>query len=82
MAIFGLKPWVSLWKNANFSTFYSSCFYSLERRFVVLEYRKSHFSGVRCLKKKVGIMAIFKQKPWVHPFGKKSIFRLLKFLFL
>ena len=53
-----------LWKNVNFSTFSSSCFYSLERRFVVLEYRKRHFSGLNCLKNnnKVGKIEIFGQR--------------------
>ena len=43
---------LTLWKNGNFWTFLSSCFYSIERRFFVLEYRKRHFSGLYCLKKK------------------------------
>ena len=33
-------------------------------------------------KKKLGKMAIFGRKPWVNPFGKKSIFDSLNFLFL
>ena len=69
----GLKPFG---KNVNFSTFWTSCFYSLERRFFILEYRKRHFLGLYWLKKKIGKMAIFGQKPWVNPFGKMSIFRL------
>ena len=40
-----------LWKNVNFSTFWTFCFYSLERCFFVLEYRKRHFPGLYCLKK-------------------------------
>ena len=52
MAIFGPKPWVNpLEKNVNFSTFSTSCFYSLEKRFFVLEYRKRHFPVLYCLKK-------------------------------
>ena len=82
MAIFGPKPWVNqpLWKNVNFSTLCSSCFFGLERRFFVLEYRKRHFPGFYCLKQKDGKMAIFGQKPWVNPFGKISIFRLFELL--
>ena len=77
MAIFEPKPWVNpLGKNVNFSTIWTSCFYSLERRFFVLEYHKRHFPGLYCLKKKVVKMAIFGPKPWVNPFGKMSIFRL------
>ena len=74
MAIFGLKPW----KNVNFSTFRTFCFCSSERRSFVLEYRKRHFLGLYCLKRKVGKMAIFGPKPWVKHFGKMSIFRLFK----
>ena len=51
-----------------------SCFYSLERRFFVLEYHKRHFPGLYCLKKKLGKMAIFRPKPWVNPFGNMSVF--------
>ena len=42
---------------------------------MVLEYRKRHFPGLYCLKRKVGEMTIFGAKPWVNPFGKMSCFR-------
>ena len=42
----GLTPW----ENLNFSSFWSSFFFSLERR-LVLEYRKTHFPGRYWLKK-------------------------------
>ena len=45
---------------------------------MVLGYRKRHFRGLYFLKKKVGKMAIFGQKPWINPFGKMSSFRLFK----
>ena len=76
MAIFGPKPW----KNVNFWTFWTSCFYSLERRFSVLEYHKRYFPGLYCLNKKVGKLAIFGPKPWVNPLGKMSIFELFGLL--
>ena len=41
-----------LWKNVNISTFETSCFYSLKRRFFGLKYRQKHFPGPYCLKKK------------------------------
>ena len=66
-------------KNVNLLTFLTSSFYSLERRFFVLEYHKRYFSCLYCLKKKVKKRAIFGQKPWVNPFGKISIFRLFQF---
>ena len=37
----------------------SSCFYSGERLFFVLEYGKTHFPGIYCFKKRLGKMAIF-----------------------
>ena len=81
MAILGPKPWVNPFgKMSIFKKFWTSCFYSLQRRFFVLDYRKSHFPNQYCLKKKVGKMAIFGPKPWVNPFGKMSIFRLFELL--
>ena len=75
MANFGPKPWVNLpWKNLNFSTFWTSCFYSLERRVFILEYRKTHFPALYSLKTKGGKMANFKAEPWVNPFAKIAIF--------
>ena len=70
--------WTWTW-NVSFSMFWIFCFYSLERRFLVVKYRKRHFPGLYCLKKKVGKMAIFGPKPWVNVFGKMSIFRLFEF---
>ena len=64
-----------------FLTFCTSCFYSLERSFFVLKYRKRHFPGLICPKQNVGRMAIFGPKAWINPFGKMSIFRLLNLLF-
>ena len=65
-------------KNVKFSTFGTSCFYCLERRFFNLEYRKRHFPNLQWLKKNVVKMAIFGPKPWVNPFRKMSIFRLFE----
>ena len=74
IAIFGLTPW----QKVNFTTFWTSCLYSLKRRFYVLEFRKRRSAGLYCLKKKVWKIAIFGQKPWVNPFGKMSTFRLFE----
>ena len=53
-------------------------FLQARKVFLVLEYRKTHFPGLYCLKKKVGIMAIYGTKPWVNPFEKMSIFQLFE----
>ena len=76
------KHGLTLWKYVNFLTFWTFRFYSLEKCLLVLEYRKTHFPRLYSLKKKVGKMAIFGQKPWVNPFGKMSIFRLFELFFL
>ena len=39
-------------KSQFFVTFSTYCFYSLEKRFFVLEYRKTHFSWLYCLENK------------------------------
>ena len=53
MAIFGPKQWVNPFgKMPIFEFFLTSCFYSLESLFFVLEYRKIHFRGIYYLKKK------------------------------
>ena len=55
--------------------------------FFFLEYRKRHYAGLNCLKrkgwKKVEQMAIFRPKPWVNPFGKMALFRFFRlFVFI
>ena len=53
LAIFGPKPSVNpLEKISIFLPSSTSCFYSLERCFFVLEYLKRPFPGLYCLKKK------------------------------
>ena len=74
LAIFGPKACVNPFgKNVNFLTFWTLFFYSLERLFLVLEYRKRHFPGLYWLKK-CAKMAIFGPKGWVNLFGKKVNF--------
>ena len=67
MAIFGPKRWV------NFSTFCTSCCYSLERRFFVFEYRKRYFPGVYCLKKNLDKWPFLDQNHGLTPLGKCRI---------
>ena len=61
-------------QKCQFLNFLNLFFYSLERRFFVVEYRKRYFVGLNWLKKKVEKMAIFGRKPWDNPFAKMSIF--------
>ena len=69
---------LTLWKNVSFFDFLNFSFLQPRKVFFVVEYRKTHFPGLYCLKKKVGKMAIFGLKLWVNPFGKMSIFRLFE----
>ena len=74
MAIFGLKPWVNPFGKMSIFRLFEFFFFSLERSLFALEYRKRHFPGLYCPKKKVGKMTIFRPKAWVSPFGERSIF--------
>ena len=79
MAIFGPKPWINPFGKMSIFRFCELyVFYSLERRFLVLQYHKRHFPDLYCRKKKNGKMAIFGPKPCVNPFGKMSIFPLFE----
>ena len=71
----------SLWKNLNFSTFWTFCFHSWERRFFVLEYRKRHFKGLYCQKKQSWKNGhIWTKNHGLTPLKKKSVFWLFKLL--
>ena len=72
----------SLWKNVNFPFFWTSSFYSLERRFIILEYHKRHFSGLYCLKKKLEKWPFLDQNHGLTPLEKCQFFAFLDFLFL
>ena len=84
MASFGPKPWVNpRWKNLNFSTFWTSCFYSLNWRFFILEYRKTHFPGLfRPKKKNMEKWPILDQNHGLTPLQKSHFFHFLNMLFL
>ena len=65
---------------SNLGLFEPFVFMSWKGVFFILEYRKRHFLGVNCLKKKVGKMAISGLKAWVNAFAKMSIFKRLVFI--
>ena len=63
MAIFGPKPWVNpIEKMSVYRLFELVSFISKKGVFFLPEYRKRHFPGLYCLKKKLGKMAIFRPK--------------------
>ena len=81
-ANFRPKPWTNQFgKISIFRLLELLFFYSLQRCFFALEYHKTHFPGVDCLKKRDEKMANFGPKPWTNQFGKISIFRLFELLF-
>ena len=57
-------------------------FYSLERRFFLLEYHKTHFPCLYCLKNKVEKWPILDQNHGLTPLEKCQFFDFLKLLFL
>ena len=65
MSIFWTNSMDHSMEKFQFFDFWTSCFYSLERCFFVLEYRKGHFPMLYCLK--VGKRPIFGPKPWLNP---------------
>ena len=69
-------------EKCQFIDFLKFWFYSLERRFFVLEYRKTHFRGLYCLKIKERKMANFDQNHGLTPLEKFQFLDFLNFLFL
>ena len=67
-------------EKCQFWTLSPSCFYSLERRCFVLEYRKRHLPVLYCLKKRLENRLFLDQNHGLTFFGKMSIFRLFKLL--
>ena len=63
-------------------TFSTSCFYCLEMRFLVLEYHKTHFPGLYCLKKNMQKWPVFDQNHGLTPLEKSQFFDFFNFLFL
>ena len=81
MAIFGPKAWVNPFQKCQFFEFFNLFFYSLERCFLVLQYRKGHFSGLYCLKRKLEKWPFLDQKHGLTPLEKWQFFDFLNFLF-
>ena len=73
---------LTLWKNVNFSTFGTSCFYCLETRFFNLEYRKSHFPNLQCLKKRLEKWPYLNQNHGLILLEKFQFFEFFNVLFL
>ena len=82
MANFGRKPWTNPFgKLSILRLFELLFFYSLERRFYVVESHKTHFPGLYCLKKeKVEKWSILDQNHRLRPLEKGQFFYFLNLL--
>ena len=77
MANFSAKPWVNPFgKMSIFLTFCTSCFYCLEMRYFFLEYHKTEFPCLYCLKKKMEKWQIFEQNHGLTRLEKCQFFFL------
>ena len=69
-------------EKSQFFDFLNFFFYGLERRFYVLEYCKTHFPGLYCLKKEMEKWPFFGQNHGLTPLEKSHFFDFFYFLFL
>ena len=83
MAKFGPQPWTNPFgKKSIFGVFLTSCFYSIQRCFFVLEYNNIHFPSLQSQKKKRGEMKNLDQNHGLTPLEACQFFAFLNFMFL
>ena len=83
MAIFAPKLFVNLFRKMSILRLFELLiFYSQERHFFVLEYRKRHFPCLYCQKKKLEKWPFLDQNHVLTPLEKCQLFQFLNFLFL
>ena len=81
MANFRPKPWINAFgKISIFRLFQLLVFIGYNSVFFTLEYHKTNFPSLDCLKKKHEKIGKFGAKPWTNPFGKMSIYRHFQLL--
>ena len=71
-----------LWKNPSFWNSLTCCFYSLEKRFFILEYRETHYAVLFCLKKRLQELPTFDKNHGLNPLEKYHFFEFFYFFFL
>ena len=74
---YGLTPL----EKSQFFDFFNFFFYGLEKRFYVLEYYKTYFPGLYCLKKEMEKWPFFDQNRGLTPLKRSQFFDYLKFFF-
>ena len=73
----------NLWRNPNFSTVLTCCFYGADRLLFFLEYSQTlHFLGYFSYIKKMEKLGIFNQYHGLTPLEKSQIFDFFNLLFL
>ena len=83
MAIYGPKPWVNPFRKMSiFRLFEVLVSIAQKGIFLVLEYRKTHFPGLYCLKKKLEKWPFFDENHGLTPLEKCQFFDFLNFLSL
>ena len=83
MAIFGKKNHgLTSLEKCQFFDFLNFFFYSLKRRFFVVEYRKRHFPVLYCLKKKLEKWPFLDKNHGLTPLEKCRFFDFFNLLFL
>ena len=83
MVIFGPKQCVNPFgKMSIFGVFDLLVLIAQKGVFFVIEYRKRHFFGLYCLKKKLEKWAFWDQNHGLTPLEKCQVFDFLNFLFL
>ena len=83
LQFFELNHGLTPLEKAEFYDCFNFFFYSVERRFYFLEYRKTYFSGLCCQKKKkLEKLQFFGQNHGLTPLGKAEFFDFFNFLFL
>ena len=82
MAIFGLNHGLTPFEKSHYFDFLKCCFYSLERLFFVLEYRKRHFPSLYSIKRKSKNWPFLEQNNGLTPFKKYPFFDFLNFMSL
>ena len=83
MAVFGPKPWVNPFKKVSILPLFELLVFIVQKGiFFVLEYRKRHFPGLCCLKKKLEKWPFLDQNHGLTPLEKCLIIHFSNFLFL
>ena len=81
MVIFRPKPWVNPFGKVSIFRIFNFLFLKPTKAFFRCKISKKTFSWLILPKKKsLEKWPFLEKKPWVNPFGKKSIFRLFELL--